>query len=219
MNVLSNYVLPTGKGLGLKVVHADGRPESAKAPAGFRWSTTPGDIVTAPDWNTEPVCGGGLHLWADGMGDLMASGIHTTSDPASVTWLAVEYDSADAVTLDGKIKVPSCRVVASGERSAVATWLAGMLPGRAVHYATATAGDCGTATAGVSGTATAGDSGTATAGVRGTATAGEGGALVILWWNAARSMYCRRCVEVDGTTIKPGVAYKLDVDGNFVEAK
>ena len=296
LNTIPGYTVPPGTRLGLKVVYADGRPESDKAPPDFRWPLAVGAIVTAPDWNPPPACGGGLHLWEDGTGTLAASGI---TDIDGTAWLAVEYDDTSAVRLDGKVKVPSCKVVAVGDRGDVASWLASMLPGRPVHYATvaagdygtataghrgtataghrgtataghrgtasadhrgtamagylgtATAGEWGTASAGYLGTATAGDGGTATAGFRGTAsagewgiatagdggtataghrgiatagdggtaTAGEGGALVILWWDSGRGVYRRRCAEVDGTVIKPGVAYKLDSNGNFVEVK
>ena len=216
LNTIPGYTVPPGTRLGLKVVYADGRPESDKAPPDFRWPLAVGAIVTAPDWNPQPACGGGLHLWEDGTGTLAASGI---TDIDGTAWLAVEYDDTSAVRLDGKVKVPSCKVVAVGDRGDVASWLASMLPGRPVHYATVAAGDYGTATAGHRGTATAGHRGTATAGHRGTATAGEGGALVILWWNIGRGVYRRRCAEVDGTVIKPGVAYKLDSNGNFVEVK
>jgi hypothetical protein len=81
---------------------------------------------------------------------------------------------------------------------------------------TATAGALGTATAGYSGTATAGYSGTATAGYSGTATAGLYGAISILYYDAKRDAYRRRVGEIDGETLKAGVAYRLDDNAQFV---
>ena len=81
---------------------------------------------------------------------------------------------------------------------------------------TATAGDRGTATAGYGGTATAGDRGTATAGYGGTATAGMGGTLILCRWDEKRYKYS--VAEVGENGIKPGIAYRLNADGLFVEA-
>jgi len=173
ITTLPDYQTLPGHRLGLKVVYADGRPESDKAPPDFRWPLTVGATVTAPDWRPDNECGGGLHVWCDGGGDLAASGLHRCDD-ATVTWLAVDYDEADAIDLDGKVKVRECMVVAVGVRADVASWIAARVR-TPVHYAVVTAGDEGTATAGYRGTATAGNDGTATAGDFGTATAGNRG--------------------------------------------
>jgi hypothetical protein len=84
------------------------------------------------------------------------------------------------------------------------------------YSGTATAGALGTATAGAIGTATAGYSGTATAGYSGTATAGLYGAISILYYDAKRDAYRRRVGEIDGETLKAGVAYRLDDNAQFV---
>ena len=179
LQVVKNYKLPSGCELGLKVAHADGRPHSGKAPADFRWSVALAKgkavTVTAPDWSATSGCGGGLHAWRWADGDPDASPL-SGRDDATVVWMAVEYRKADAIDLRGKVKVPTCRVVAIGSRGDVATWIAGHAPKDArPMWATATAGTRGTATAGYAGTATAGDDGTATAGDDGTATAGDAG--------------------------------------------
>jgi hypothetical protein len=87
------------------------------------------------------------------------------------------------------------------------------------YSGTATAGDRGTATAGDSGTATAGDSGTATAGDSGTATAGELGEIRIRWWDESNDRYRTVIGYVGEGGIKPRVAYRLDANRKFVEAK
>ena len=48
----------------LKTVKADG-----SAYGGFVWPLETGAIVVAPDWDSTPVCGGGLHGLLNGCGD------------------------------------------------------------------------------------------------------------------------------------------------------
>ena len=71
--------------------------------------------------------------------------------------------------------------------------------------------------AGYYGTATAGYGGTATAGDGGTATAGDGGAISILFCDRKKGKYLRKIGAIDGENLKPGVAYRLDENGFFVE--
>jgi hypothetical protein len=87
------------------------------------------------------------------------------------------------------------------------------------YRGTATAGYSGTATAGYSGTATAGDSGTATAGDSGTATAGLWGSICIQYYDGKRDVYRWKSGEIDGEALKPGVAYRLNEQAEFIEAK
>ena len=137
----------------------------------WEWPDQVGAIVTAPDWNPEAVCGGGLHglLWGEGdPGHLEWGG--------SGAWMVVEADSREVVDLGDKVKVPRCIIRHIGDRVSAGAYLqAHGGAGRRIHGATATAGDAGTATAGDRGTATAGYAGTATAGAEGTATAGDRG--------------------------------------------
>ena len=85
-------------------------------------------------------------------------------------------------------------------------------------HGTATAGDRGTATAGDRGTATAGDHGTATAGDYGTATAGEFGTLIIKRFDESSSRYRLSVGCIGENGLKAYVKYKLDDNGNFIEA-
>jgi hypothetical protein len=73
---------------------------------GFTWPTEKGAVVSAPDFDPSPTCGGGLHLNPWGMGDWSLHSYH-----ASALWMVVRYDPALAVELDGgerggKIKAP-----------------------------------------------------------------------------------------------------------------
>ena len=162
------YKLPSGMALGLRSCKPDFTSPSPNA-NGFKWPSA--GRVTATDWNTDEHCGHGLHLLAHGEGD----GSQLCFAPGA-KWLVCQYDPAQSVDLNGKIKVPSCIVVFCGDASSAPAWIMAHDPlARSVVRGTATAGDSGTATAGDSGTATAGYSGTATAGDMGTATAGDSG--------------------------------------------
>ena len=81
----------------------------------------------------------------------------------------------------------------------------------------ATAGYRGTATAGYRGTATAGDSGTATAGYSGTATAGDSGVISIQYWDSQALRFKVIIGYIGEGGLKPGVAYQLDANCQFVE--
>ena len=170
--------METGKVLILKTVNAQGLSHG-----GFAWPEIGGEVV-APDWDSTPICGGGLHgaLWGEGDGELF----DFSSD---AIWLVFEAD--EYVNLGGKVKAPRGIVRARGDRESVTAWLAKKRPDASIiggtstagNHGTSTAGDGGTssagyrgtATAGAGGTAAAGNEGTAAAGYRGTATAGDGG--------------------------------------------
>ena len=188
----------------LKTVNAD-----FTSHGGFRWPRR-GKVV-APDWDPEPVCGGGLHglLWGEGDGRLL-----DWSDDA--VWLVCKIDADTAVDLGGKIKVPEATVAHAGTRKTATAFLAAHAPGRSIVGGTATAGHRGTATAGHRGTATAGLDGTATAGHGGTATAGDGGTIVVRWQDGNR---WRLAVGYIGEAdLEPNVPYRCDDNGRLVRA-
>jgi len=87
------------------------------------------------------------------------------------------------------------------------------------YSGTATAGDRGTATAGDSGTATAGNYGTATAGNYGTATAGDRGTILLKYWDDKNSRYRLQIGYIGEKGLKPGVAYRLGKNKQFIKAK
>lgn len=167
-------------------------------------------LVECPDWNPEPIFGGGLHGLLFGEGDEVL--LDTSPDAKG---LVLEVRERDLVDLDDRCKFRRGKVVYCGTLRDAASWLAKHAPGHVVHYATVEAGDWGHATVGEKGHATAGDGGHASAGDEGTASAGEGGSISILWWDGVK--YRRRCAEVGKGGLKPGVKYKLDENGEFVE--
>jgi len=160
---------------------------------GFQWPSEVGAAVIAPDWNPEPVCGGGLHglLW--GQGD-----INLLCLDANAIFQVVAYEG-EAVCIDGKYKFPSCTLVFEGTREKAAEYLADRASRDVVIPFLL---------------ATAGNHGTATAGYRGTATAGKGGILQIYWFDGKRSRIAVAYVGEDG--ILANRAYKLDCGGRFV---
>ena len=83
--------------LGLRKINKDGKHYD------FTWPLEVGSKAIAPDWNPEAVCGGGLHVFPEGIGNLsLLDGYY---------WVVVEYDETKSVDLDGKIKVPECTIV------------------------------------------------------------------------------------------------------------
>ena len=208
----AGYVLLPGHALGLKCIPPPSDDDRAagigRTYGGFPWPLTVGAEVIAPDWDDEPSCGNGLHVWAYAEGD--PSVANSTDDEGSV-WQVVDYIEAEHVNLDGKIKVPRCTVVAVGTgtsgRAACATLIMQACPGHRGNYGTATAGDSGTATAGYRGTATAGYSGTATAGHYGT--------IAIRYYDDKQGRYRVKYEEIDGKRLKAGVKYQVKA-GRFV---
>ena len=184
----------------MKTVGTDG-----EAHGGFVWPLEIGAEVGCPDWSDDAICGGGLHGLLDGQGE-----DYHLSWESDARWIVAEIPiDAKVVDLDGKVKVDRCVIAHVGDRVSAPAFLAEQGVVGPIVATTATAGDQGTATAGYQGTATAG--------YQGTATAGYQGCITILYWDGTD--YRRRCAEVDGTTIRAGVAYRLDADGNFVEAE
>ena len=207
----------------LKTVKADG-----SALGDFVWPLETGAIVVAPDWDSTPVCGGGLHGLLNGCGD----GALLNWDDDAV-WIVAEVPKkAQMVDLGDKVKVDRCKIVHVGNRETATTFLvdhccSGPIVGVtatagdggtaiAANQGTATAANRGTATAGDWGTATAGDWGTATAGKWGTATAGDGGTLILRWWDGCRDRTVVGHVGEDG--IEANVAYRLNENGKLVKA-
>jgi hypothetical protein len=83
---------------GLRKINKDGMH------FGFQWPLTVGATATAPYWNPEPECGGGLHVLPNAQGDYILLQGHY--------WAVVQFDESELVMIDsGKGKVPSCKIV------------------------------------------------------------------------------------------------------------
>lgn len=72
----------------------------------FQWPLEVGAVATAPDWNPEPDCGGGLHFFD----------VESNADFYVLYgdyWAVIEYDETKAVAIRGgeKHKVESCKIV------------------------------------------------------------------------------------------------------------
>lgn len=83
---------------GLRKIHKNGYH------SGFQWPLEVGAIVTCPDWNSEPKCGGGLHLLPEAIGNYFLLKGHY--------WCVVEFDETKMVNIDNHTsKVPECKIV------------------------------------------------------------------------------------------------------------
>lgn len=156
----------------LRTTDANGRSYG-----GFQWPFEVGAIVTAPDWNPEPVCGGGLHGLLNGLGN----SAHLSFGSDAIWWI-VEADNA--VGLGGQYKFRSCRVVAFGPRHEITAALYKLAPGPINGLcligggrATLTGGDWSTLTGGYKSTLTGGGRSTLTGGYGSTLTGGYGSTL------------------------------------------
>ena len=228
---MKKIILKEGEALVLRTCAADMTSHN-----GFKWPRK--GTVEAPDWKPTKDCGNGLHgfLWGEGDASL-------ASGDAKAKWVVCVVEESKCIDLDGKVKFPEATVVFVGKReNAVALIQAHAPAGKRVNWGTATAGwkgtatagDEGTATAGDEGTATAGDEGTATAGWKGTATAGDEGtatagnlgtataglgSIIRIFYRckiSAKLKFSFAIVTEDGP-VKPGVKYRLNEDGEFVE--
>lgn len=94
----------------LKVLSPD-----MKAYGGFQWPEK--GRVVAPDWDPRPVCGGGLHGWLNGEGDIRVSNVVDIENPLN-KWLILKVDEKELVNInDEKVKFKSCTIVFNGTRN------------------------------------------------------------------------------------------------------
>ena len=85
---------------------------------GFIWAEV-GQTVEAPDWDRRLICGGGLHGWANGIGNVGTCLFNLDS----CTWLVVSADDADVVDLEGKVKFRAGTVVFEGSMREAAAYI------------------------------------------------------------------------------------------------
>lgn len=188
MNKIEDYSLPEGRSLGLKVVLSGGRPEHEDAPKEFKgWNLELGGLTEAPDWDSTPDFGGGLHVWEWAQGTLELSRIW---EKFVVVWLAVEYETSKAVDLTDLVKVPRCKTIAvSSDRREIVSFIKKFMPPekkqfpilfdeKEVEEGEVEVGDGGTAKTGDGGFACAGYKGIAEAGAQGSACVGRGGTAI-----------------------------------------
>ena len=122
--------------------------------------------VSAPDWNHEPHCGGGLHGWESGEGDPSVATVH----PDGVWMVLKVEDSPDnLVRLGGKVKFKEGTVVFTGSRNAATEYIYNKTKAPRVLWANLTGGSYSTLTGG--------DGSTLTGGYRSTLTGGHGSTL------------------------------------------
>ena len=103
--------IPESSAYVLRTVKADGTSYN-----GFAWNLDPGAINEAPDWDTKPECGGGLHGLLDGYGNY-----GLLSDALDAKWLIVEVERAWCVDIDQKVKFPACTIAHVGGMASAMT--------------------------------------------------------------------------------------------------
>ena len=146
----------------IKTISKDGT-----AYGGFKYPLRKGAIIKAPDWNSEPVCGGGLH----GL-------IHETEDHYIENhglWIILEYKKGTEVFIDNnKIKVPEAKIIDWGEAGYIQELFAKLTVKQYQYdFAIQTAGNVSTQTAGYRSTQIAGYRSTQIAGNVSTQIAGD----------------------------------------------
>lgn len=102
MEGTSNYSLPEGKVLALKILYSNRQSAHNK----FQYPEV-GEIVTDPNWDSNPECGNGLHGYLWGHGDISVSLYMPGGDH-----LYQIHEVGEHVCLRDKIKYPSALVVA-----------------------------------------------------------------------------------------------------------
>jgi len=222
---LSKYVI------GLKCVNGD---LTSLHTSTFRWKRR--GVVEAPDWNPNPVCGGGLHFLQMGQND---PGLWENEDDK--IWLVVRALRSETVEIGGKSKAKNVTVIFSGSPAMTSGWLKQNHPGEwfgtllsggdgskntGGDGSTNTGGDASknaggdastntggygsTNTGGYGSTNTGGQFSTNTGGTRSTNTGGDGSTLI---WKINESEI-KAIVGKDG--IKPNVSY-VCIDGKVVK--
>lgn len=147
---------------------------------GFKWPES--GFVQAPDWDSRPIPGKGLHglLWGEGDGSLL-------NWDYDAKWLVVEVDGNSIVDLGGKVKFPRGDVVFCGSRKEATDFVLARSPSRLVagaivsvgNHDTAKSGDGGTSISGDYGTSVSGDYGKSISGDCGTSISGESGKSIV----------------------------------------
>jgi len=193
---------------------------------GFQHPMTVGESVTAPDWNSTPECGGGIHGWPWGH----AIGSGKEPDYRDGLWQVYGVRPADITPLDGKIKfrtgvlryygewagafqlilpgrIALCQL--NSDSAASATGYRGAASATGERGAASTTGWYGAASA------TGGCSIAAVTGEDGRAMTGEGGVINLAWFNPVTRKYQMKCAEVGTNGLEPNIWYQLDKNGRF----
>ena len=173
--------------------------------------------VTCPDWESHNKCGNGLHGWPWGLA--LGDGSCQNYD---WLWLVVAVDPKDVIDVEdvqGKVKFKQGEVIFAGE-----WWKVMKLTeeGRVAWIHQAAQGQSATSGDSSSAASTGKSSVAVCSGIGSRAKAGEYGAIALAWWNEKQhwsEMRCARVVNGKNGTLKPGVWYRLNARGQFVQDK
>ena len=179
-----------------------------KSHGGFQHPMSVGDSVTAPDWDAEPVCGGGIHGWPLGL---------SMGDGKEPDWTALwqvygvqPTDIVGNIEGGGKCKFRAGTLRYLGDWQG-ATNFALSAQIKWVHQASSGAAS------------STGDSGAAIAtGLSSRARGGKFGCIALAWWNSEQKRPEMRCALTGSdqpSSLKENVWYRLNEAGEFVEVQ
>jgi hypothetical protein len=185
---------------------------------GFRWKKR--GVVVAPDWNPDPVCGGGLHAFLRGEGNGSLADWSTDA-----LWLVLQIPEGSYVDLDGKIKFPRCTVVFCGDRKSATDKLQELGCSGPIIGAYKSGGYESTVSGGYGSTVSGGDRSTVSGGYESTVSGGDestvsGGhesVLTLSYYDGVRRRLVTRYVGEGG--IVANTAYRLNDAHEFEVAK
>jgi hypothetical protein len=144
----------------------------------FQWNSE--GPVEAPDFDSTPECGKGLHGWLWGEGDVSACSWWNDLDSK---WLVLAVWKDDLIELDSKVKFPRCWVVFSGDRISAPRKIIELGAQGAVLFANRLGGDNSTLTGGDRSTLTGGNGSTLNGGDDSTLNGGYGSTLTGGYWS------------------------------------
>ena len=232
-----NWTDDGDKVLVLRRINPDGTSRG-----GFKWPDGIDVEVLCPDWNPEPVCGGGLHGWPWGMG------LGDGCDYSIITdrWLVIAVAPSDIVgNIEKGLKCKFSRgikihdgtfssawaLISSGRHRCIEAMAKDGAPSISSGNSSTAASSGNSSKAASSGdsskAASSGDyskaeqsgpSGIAASiGSGGTVMAGESGLMILTWWNVAQKRYHAVTAEAGIDGIKADQRYRLGTDHKFKE--
>ena len=217
------------------------RPDGISA-YGFVWPLEEGAIAVAPDWDPAPECGGGLHGLPGGRGDAWLLDWSSNAVWLVVEALGAVVD-LDGKAKTERARVVHVGDQHTATRWLQDHGAVGPIVGATVtggDWATVTGGDRATVTGGDRATVTGGDratviggygatviggygatviggyGATVIGGVGATVTGGKGAVLICRWNDHGRNTFDVAVACVGEGGILPGVAYRVDGQGQFV---
>ena len=211
----NNYIAPhewTNGGTEVLVLRFSDKDN--KSYGGFVHPTEIGAVVTAPDWNAEPICGGGIHGWPWGF----CIGYDKDPDWGSPNWQVYGVQQSDIVALEGKVKFRTGTLRFRGTWDQASNHV---LSGQIALIQKNSSGAASATGCGGAASATGESSVAVVTGLNGQAKAGKFGCIALQFWSKKHQRAEVRIAYVGNPrakiSLKPDTWYRLDARGRFVE--